>query len=433
MRTVTGFIVLLSASVLGVCAAQAPSTSTGTDSTRDAAVTTSAPQILVAPPQITFAAPRTAFKRLPAGGSAAASPALSATASAAPSSAPESVTAGQGVEEVTVAGHRAISVSEGAHFYVETRIPDPVSANMAVANGRVCADESLSIQKRISSCDMAIWMTTHSTSMIRAELSKVYVARAVAYQQNGDEQPAIKDFNTAHNLDPTNARPWIGLGNLYAAKSDYAHALENYDRALNLEPDDPVVYNNRGTALEGLGRHDEAIADFDRAILIDPHDIAARANRATAYLTSKRPDLSIADLDEVIRADPSNGLAYYDRGTAYELNGEIDKAIADYRTAVRKRPSYAPASAALGRLDSKRNPESALDYLTTAIRLDPRSPALRARALLYLSLNRPERALPDLDQVIANDSSDAIAWANRGVRSRSWAIWWAPLPIALVP
>jgi tetratricopeptide (TPR) repeat protein len=82
---------------------------------------------------------------------------------------------------------------------------------------------------------------------------------------------------------------------------------------------------------------------------------------------------------------------------------------------VRKRPSYAPASAALGRLDSKRNPESALDYLTTAIRLDPKSPALRTRALLYLSLNRPERALPDLDQVIANDGSDAIAWANRAV------------------
>ena len=75
----------------------------------------------------------------------------------------------------------------------------------------------------------------------------------------------------------------------------------------------------------------------------------------------------------------------------------------------------APASAALGRLDSKNDPELALAEFGEAIRLEPKSPALRARALLYLSLEEPERALPDLDRVIANDGSDAIAWADRGV------------------
>jgi tetratricopeptide (TPR) repeat protein len=89
--------------------------------------------------------------------------------------------------------------------------------------------------------------------------------------------------------------------------------------------------------------------------------------------------------------------------------------MADYRETVRRIPSYAPASAALGRLTAKEDPQLALAEFGTAIRLDPRSPALRARALLYLSLAQPERALPDLDRVIANDGSDAIAWANRGV------------------
>lgn len=403
MRTVTTFVILLSASALGVCTAQV-----------SAPATTSGPQVIIAPPQITFTAPRPAFKRRPPIASAPSS--APQTAADAPTTAP--ITA-SGTPEVTVTGHRPTGDPDWqdgkARIFIETHSSDLVESDMAIENGRVCADESLPIPKRISSCDMAIWKTMHGASVENRELAKVYVARAVALQQKGDDQAAIKDFNTAGKLDRTNPRPWIGLGNLYAAKADYSHAFANYDRAMNIAPDDPVVYDNRGTALESMGRHEEAIADFSRAIILDPQDTSAYSNRATVYRASKRMDLAIADLAEVLRADPSDGLAYYDRGTAYELSGEFDKARSDYHETVRRMPSYAPASAALGRLDAKDDPQLALAEFGAAIRLDPKSPALRARALLYLSLEEPERALPDLDQVIANDGSDAIAWANRGV------------------
>jgi tetratricopeptide (TPR) repeat protein len=407
MRTAAAFILVSSASLLGICVAQTPAPSTGTGRAPDGVTgTAGAPQVLVAPPQVTFTPPRPAFKKAPA-----TSPATSSE----PTSAPQTAATESQIEEVTVSGHRPISVREGTHFYVETKIPDVVELNMVIANGRVCADESLPIPKRISSCDMAIWKTMHGAPMENTDLAKVYVSRGVALQQNGDVQSAINDFNTAAKLDRTSPRPWIGLGNLYAARTDYLHALENYERAMNIAPDDPVVFDNCGTALERLGRHDEAIVAFSRAIVLDRQDTAAYSNRATAYLASRRLDLAIADLTEVIRADPSDGLAYYDRGTAYELSGEFDQAKSDYRETVHRMPSYAPASAALGRLNSKADPQLALAEFGEAIRLDPKSPALRARALLYLSLEEPERALPDFDRVIANDGSDAIAWANRGV------------------
>jgi tetratricopeptide (TPR) repeat protein len=320
------------------------------------------------------------------------------------------------LQEVTVTAHRSISVREGSRFYTESRSSgDPNDSLLLYENGRVCADKRLPAPKRLASCDMSIWMVRHGASMEDTDRAKVYVARGDVLQQSGDDPAALEDFKTAGKLDPRSPRPWIGMGNLYAAKFDYLHAFENYDRAMNTAPDDPVVYDNRGTALEGLGRHDEAIADFSRAIVLDPHDTAAYSNRATANLAAKRPDLAISDLDYVVRADPANGLAFYDRGMAYELQHEFDQARADYREVARRMPSYAPASAALGRLDSKVDPQLALAEFSDAVRLDPKSPALRARALLYLSLAEPERALPDLDQVIATDGSDDIAWANRGV------------------
>jgi tetratricopeptide (TPR) repeat protein len=171
----------------------------------------------------------------------------------------------------------------------------------------------------------------------------------------------------------------------------------------------------RGTVLDGVGKHDEAIADFTRAIALNPHDQVGYSNRATVYMESGRFALAIVDLTEVIRAEPANGMAFYNRATAYEKSGERDKALDDYRSAARLLPAFAPAAAAVGRLLKDRDPDAALSDLSEAIRLDPKSPALRSRATLYLSLGRLQEALVDFNQVIAGDGSDGIAFLDRGV------------------
>jgi len=281
--------------------------------------------------------------------------------------------------------------------------------------GPLCMDRSEPAEKRIASCTTLIKLGLTQ----KAEVAKLHVARAQALQDSGDEQAALQDLDAAVNSDPKGKVPWIGRGDFYFKKSDYPHALESYDHALQIGGRDPqsdlLIYENRGSALESLGRHEEAIADFTRAIALDPQDTIAYSNRATVLLRSNRLALAIADLSEVIRLEPADGRAFYERGTAYERSGALEKALNDYREAVRLRPGFAPAAAALGRLLAARNPGEALENLSAAIRLDPRSAALRTRANLYLSLGQPERALADFDQVIANDGADGIAFLDRGV------------------
>lgn len=171
----------------------------------------------------------------------------------------------------------------------------------------------------------------------------------------------------------------------------------------------------RGTVLDSLGKHDDAIADFTRAIVLNPHDQIAYSNRATEYIKSARFAVAIVDLTEVIGAEPANGMAFYNRATAYERTGARDKALEDYRSAARLLPSFAAATAALGRLLKGTDPDAALSDLSAAIQLDPKSPALRSRAILYLSLGRLEQALMDFNQVLAKDGADGIAFLDRGV------------------
>ena len=267
------------------------------------------------------------------------------------------------------------------------------------ANIAICADEEQSLTKRIASCTGVI----ERGGLEGSELANALVARGRALQEYGDDLAALKDFNDAVRDAPGSESPWIGRANFYTRRADYSHALDDYNHALSIERRDPGVYDNRGVALNAVGRRDEAIADFTHAIALDPHDLHAYANRATVYLALNRLDLAIADLTVVVRGEPTNGMAFYNRGSSYERSGALDKALDDYRSAVRLLPSFSPAYAALGRLLKATDADAALSDLSAAIRLDPHSPALRSRAILYLSLGRPEEALRDFDQVIAND------------------------------
>ncbi len=287
------------------------------------------------------------------------------------------------------------------------------------ANASTCIDESLPPAKRISSCTAILDLAAGQASSARDPMTRVaaviYVARAGAFQQQGDEQKALEDLSAAVKEDPKSELPWLALGNFYMKKSDYMRALENYERAEQIAPKDPVAYDDRGAALVFLRRNEEAVAAFSRALALDRADTSALSNRATVYLRSDRPDLAIADLTEVIRAEPANAKAFYSRGTAHERANELDKAVEDYRSAARLEPSFIPAYEALGEALAKKDPHAALVELNEAIRRDPQSPALRSRAILYLSLRQYEPALRDFDAAIANDGSDNITYLDRGV------------------
>jgi tetratricopeptide (TPR) repeat protein len=278
-------------------------------------------------------------------------------------------------------------------------------------NFAICTDQSQPLTKRKPSCEMVV----AKGGLGKSEIAKIYLSLAQACQESGDDQGALQNFNDAIKDNPKYEQSWLGRAYFYASKSDFSHALEDYDQALKINPKDPVVYDNRGITMHAMGERDKAIADFSRAIALDPQDRIAYSNRATLYLGSGEMNLAIADLSEVLRANPADGMAAYNRGTAYERSGQLDKALEDYRSAVRLQPSYAPASAALGRLLKDKDPQEAIAELSAAIRLDPKSPALRSRAILYLALARFDDALQDFDRVIATDGSDSLAFLDRGV------------------
>jgi Flp pilus assembly protein TadD len=105
-------------------------------------------------------------------------------------------------------------------------------------------------------------------------------------------------------LDPKDAYPHNGLGNVYSQLGKYDEAIAAYQRAIQLDPKYAYPHNGLGNVYYQLGKYDDAIAAYQRAIALDPK-----------YAT------------------PHNGL-----GNVYQLLGQYEKALSAYQKAVELAP-----------------------------------------------------------------------------------------------
>ena len=65
------------------------------------------------------------------------------------------------------------------------------------------------------------------------------------------------------------ATAYKNRGNAYDDKGEYDRALEDYEQALAINPQDADVFNSRGTTYTALGRYEHAIQDFDQAVKLN--------------------------------------------------------------------------------------------------------------------------------------------------------------------
>jgi tetratricopeptide (TPR) repeat protein len=221
--------------------------------------------------------------------------------------------------------------------------------------------------------------------------------------------------------------PVMGTNELPGFMERYRHALLGQaemvrDGAGNALPGKTyrgMLLDLRANALTILGQRDAAIADYTEALDINRWDLVAFASRANLRLDvdPHRLIFAASNFDERLRKDWANGTDLYNQGVESESHGERNRAIDDYRQAVGLLPSFARAHSDLGRLLKDQDPDLARVELGEAIQLDPwipGAPAFKARAALNLSRGQLEAALADINQIIARDATDAVAYLNRG-------------------
>lgn len=218
---------------------------------------------------------------------------------------------------------------------------------------------------------------------------------------------------------------------------------------INKHPKDDNLYYERSQVLMHLGRVNEAIADLTRATAINDkeikyhmalgdayfangdvehsysslqHVLDISPNNQEAYLKlgeiayySRDYDRAMDNLSKVTSNDPQNRTALFMKGFIYKETGDTVNAINLLKKVCDLYPDYEPAFEELGILYAAHHNKMALEYLNTALRIEPNNNNARyALAMFYQDLNQMDKAEEIYKEMLDIDAGNKHAWHNRG-------------------
>jgi lipoprotein NlpI len=128
-------------------------------------------------------------------------------------------------------------------------------------------------------------------------------------------------------------------GNAYNEQGDYDRAIDDYNEALQLNPKHANALSNRGVAYGHKGEYDLAIQSYDEALRLNPRHLNALYNRGNAYTRKGEYDRAAQDYDQVLQLNPKHTNAYSSRGFVRFFQGQFTAAVPDFSEAVRFAPN----------------------------------------------------------------------------------------------
>lgn len=210
---------------------------------------------------------------------------------------------------------------------------------------------------------------------------KLYYDRARLYMQIGRANDAIADMKIATQLKDNDVDYYLLLADAYFANGDVEHSYYTLDRVLELEPDNQEAVLKQGE-IAVYSR------DYDRAL---------------------------DNLSKITEKDPSNITALTMKSHVYLEKGDTAKAIVLLRKVCDLYPDKPQAFEQLGIIYSAHHDPLAVEYLNTALRLDPQNTnTMYALAMYYQDKNQMDAAEEIYKQILDIDANNATVWHNRG-------------------
>ncbi len=192
---------------------------------------------------------------------------------------------------------------------------------------------------------------------------------------------AIADLTRATSINGKEYKYYMLLGDAYFANGDVEHSYSSLQSALELEPESAEAFLK-------LGEIAYYSRDYDRAM---------------------------ENLSKVTAKDPDNRTALFMKSFIYKETGDTSNAVLLLRKVCDLYPDYEPAFEELGILYSVHHNPMAVEYLSTANRIEPTNTnALYALAMYYQDENKVDQAEEIYKRILDIDDNHKYAWHNRG-------------------
>jgi tetratricopeptide (TPR) repeat protein len=146
--------------------------------------------------------------------------------------------------------------------------------------------------------------------------ARLYLARGVLEEQQGQIDAALSDFEQAHHLNPQLSFAEDAMGMLFSQKHDTAAALDLFEKQSKLHPNDPLMQYLYAEALSQVANGDEkmiekAIAAAQQSTKLEPDYQPAHDLLCILLLGHNDLAATVAQAQEATRRDPYDEVAIY--------------------------------------------------------------------------------------------------------------------------
>ena len=222
------------------------------------------------------------------------------------------------------------------------------------------------------------------------KLASLYFQRALAFKEIKDFFRALEDLDTAMGLSKR-------FPDILLEKSECLIMIDQLDQAslalenfLRTRPGTARAYTLKGMIYDKGGAYMKAHDEYTRALVYDPGFPSALESRANVFLKEGKPRKALEDLDILTNLNPDRPEGFILRAGVHSKMRDYSGALADYTRAEALRPN------------------------------DER--LRRERVVLYLKINKPEKALELLSKFQdKNNNPEALLLSTRAyILSKNW-------------
>ncbi len=150
-------------------------------------------------------------------------------------------------------------------------------------------------------------------------------------QERRKHKPAIEEFRTALEIDPSHVKCYNSIGVSYDALGDYGSAELSYKAALAIDPKLDYVLNNLGYSYLLQDKLDLAVENFKKALELDTGNELYRNNLGLAYAKSGQYMAAFAEFKQTgleSKAHYNIAQLYYRGGFYKEAETHFEQASA---------------------------------------------------------------------------------------------------------
>lgn len=229
---------------------------------------------------------------------------------------------------------------------------------------------------------------------------------------SNDSTPAdIRAINDKINSDRNNADLYLARAKAHFAHKEYEPAIGDMKIALNIDSSKAGYYLFLSDMYFTQNRSRETRNMLRKAIALDSTNVEALMKYSQLFYLLRQYDTAIFYINRTLHFDRANSTANFQKGMILKEAGDTVNSISSFQSSVELDPERFDAYMQLGILFSMKKNPMALQYFTTALKINPQSvEALYGKGKFYQDMKDYDNALKTYEDllVISPGHQDAV-------------------------